>query len=192
MASFNQFKVKYDVGYRDKNNNGQWYTIIKRISGTKKPRRQAKFVVRFDDTGYEAEVFGTAIRGGRVKDRYAKDIYGVACIGAVRKIDNVKEYDIWVAMIARCYNPDNKYYHNYGGNNVTVCDRWLCFENFLSDIKLVEGYDDYKFHNERIELDKDVKQRGLSHKVYSLDTCKFVTSKENNSRENRRNGMIKE
>lgn len=191
MASFNQFKTKYDIGYRNKNNNGQWYTVIKRIPGSKNPRKQARFVVKFDDTGYEAEVFGTAMKSGRIKDRYAKDIYGVACIGNVKKVDHTKEYNIWARIISRCYNVDDRAYRNYGGNNVTVCDRWLCFESFLSDLYLIDGYDDYKFYNERIELDKDVKQRGFTHKVYSLDTCKFVTSAENCSRENRRNGMIK-
>ena len=187
----NQYNVKYDIGYRDVNNNGQWYTIIERKKGTKNPRVQARFVIKFDDTSFVTEVFGTAIKSGNIKDRFAKDIYKVACIGNVKKVDHKKEYDIWVRIISRCYNTNDKAYYNYGGNNVSVCDRWLCFENFLSDLKSIDGYDEYRFYNERFELDKDVKQHGKKFKVYSLETCTFVTSAENNSRDNRRNGKCK-
>lgn len=36
-------------------------------------------------------------------------------------------YDIWQHMIQRCYNPNNRYYHNYGGrsgNPIFVCEEW--------------------------------------------------------------------
>lgn len=187
----NQYSLKYDVGYKCKNNDGYWYTIIKRINGTKKPRKQAKFIIQFDDSGYITEVFATAIKSGNIKDRFSKTIYGVACLGNVKRVDYPKEYAIWTQILSRCYNKNNKAYRNYGGNNVTVCDRWLCFDNFLSDIRKIDGFDEYRFYNERLELDKDVKQRGNTVKVYSLETCTFVTTSENCSRENRRNGMCK-
>jgi hypothetical protein len=45
------------------------------------------------------------------------------------------EYYCWRDMKARCYNPANKSFHNYGGRGITVCDRWLhSFENFLADM----------------------------------------------------------
>ena len=38
-------------------------------------------------------------------------------------------------MIARCTNPKNKGFKNYGGRGITVCERWLnSFENFLADM----------------------------------------------------------
>ena len=30
----------------------------------------------------------------------------------------------WDAMIQRCHNKNNKYYPNYGGRNITVCNLW--------------------------------------------------------------------
>lgn len=182
MSQYNQFKVKYDVGYRDKNNSGQWYTIIKRISGQKNPRRQARFVVKFDDTGYETEVFGTAIKSGKIKDRYSKDIFGVAYIGDAKKVDYIKEYDIWYRMISRCYNEEDKYYTNYGGAGVHVCDRWLCFKNFIDDIHNIDGYNEDDFKAGVLQLDKDIKQRDVNRKIYSLDICIFVDAKTNNSK----------
>ena len=37
-------------------------------------------------------------------------------------------------MIQRCTNPRNPTHKYYGGRGITVCDRWLEFENFLADM----------------------------------------------------------
>lgn len=43
-------------------------------------------------------------------------------------------YSSWVAMCTRCRNPSFPAYPRYGGAGITVCERWLMFENFLSDM----------------------------------------------------------
>lgn len=43
-------------------------------------------------------------------------------------------YVSWRNMRARCENPNHDSYHAYGGRGITVCDRWLKFENFLEDM----------------------------------------------------------
>lgn len=43
-------------------------------------------------------------------------------------------YSSWSAMRARCRNPNNKHYADYGGRGITVCARWDNFENFLADM----------------------------------------------------------
>lgn len=40
----------------------------------------------------------------------------------------------WKNMKARCFNKARPGYKNYGGRGITVCDRWLVFENFLADM----------------------------------------------------------
>lgn len=45
-----------------------------------------------------------------------------------------KTYQSWYAMKARCLNPKNTKYEYYGGRGITVCDRWMTFENFLADM----------------------------------------------------------
>ena len=43
-------------------------------------------------------------------------------------------YISWCAMKARCTNSHLPHYKNYGGRGITVCERWLTFENFLADM----------------------------------------------------------
>lgn len=44
------------------------------------------------------------------------------------------EYYAWQAMKQRCLRDSMPEYYNYGGRGITVCDRWLKFENFLEDM----------------------------------------------------------
>ena len=43
-------------------------------------------------------------------------------------------YRSWHSMLQRTSDPKQKYYHRYGGRGITVCDRWLKFDNFLADM----------------------------------------------------------
>jgi hypothetical protein len=46
------------------------------------------------------------------------------------------EYRIWKGMLTRCTNPARREYKYYGGVGITICERWMTFENFLSDMGL--------------------------------------------------------
>lgn len=44
-------------------------------------------------------------------------------------------YRSWETMKARCNNPNDPSYSDYGGRGITVCDRWSSsFINFLEDM----------------------------------------------------------
>lgn len=45
-----------------------------------------------------------------------------------------RTYQSWMAMKARCLNPRVKDFARYGGRGITLCDRWLDFNNFLADM----------------------------------------------------------
>lgn len=44
------------------------------------------------------------------------------------------EYNSWVGMVNRCYDPKNINYESYGGRGVKVCDRWMGRAGFLTFI----------------------------------------------------------
>ncbi len=44
------------------------------------------------------------------------------------------EYAIWIAMRQRCGNESCKAYPNYGGRGISVCERWMKFEDFFADM----------------------------------------------------------
>lgn len=58
--------------------------------------------------------------------------------GEVRVINGKRvatsEYRSWQAMKNRCLNQRAQDYRHYGGRGITVCERWLRFDNFLADM----------------------------------------------------------
>ena len=84
------------------------------------------------------------------------------------------EYNAWINMKDRCFNPNSKNYSNWGGRGITVCDRWLNLENFLADMG---SRPSAKHSLDRIDNNGD----------YSPKNCKWSTKaeQENNKRNNR-------
>ena len=59
-------------------------------------------------------------------------------------------YGIWAGMLKRCRNPRCVKYKSYGGRGITVCDRWLSFQNFFEDMgERPPGCDLHRIENDR-------------------------------------------
>jgi len=55
-------------------------------------------------------------------------------------------------MKARCLNPNEERYVNYGGRGIKVCDRWLVsYDNFIHDMGRKPSN---KFSIERVDVNK--------------------------------------
>lgn len=167
-----------DFGKTYSSTNYGDFKIITEVE--RKPRQKKRVLIEFIETGARTEVSYDEALKGCVKDVMRPSIFGVAYLGNAHKKGNEKLYNLWINMLSRCYNPRNKAYRFYGEKGCYVDDRWLCFENFLSDVKEISGSELLKT-KKKVELDKDILQRGMTeNKCYSKDTCVWVSKDSNN------------
>jgi hypothetical protein len=140
--------------------------------------------VKFFYTSKEKVVRWTDVNNGKefsnIRDDYYPTVAGVGCIGNGSSYD--KHYGLWEGMIVRCYDASDHTYARYGAKGVKVCDRWHCFEYFLEDVVNLPNYDLWaKYGGKCYNLDKDFLQQGvpLSQKIYSPNTCMFISTRDN-------------
>lgn len=113
--------------------------------------------------GREAAAENGKMNVGKKKDRH----------GHARR--ETSTYRIWQGMKQRCFNKKSGEYVNYGGRGIVVCDRWLSFENFLSDMgERPDGH-----HIDRTNNNGN----------YEPGNCRWVTPKTN-QRNTRKSRML--
>jgi len=75
-------------------------------------------------------------------------------------------YVSWNAMKSRCYGESNASYPHYGGRGITVCPRWLVFEDFLADM------------GPRPSLDHSIDRYPDRDGNYEPGNCRWATKQE--------------
>ena len=110
---------------------------------------------------------------GQIKSHYSPTLYNVGITGVIDKGESDTYcYKLWVNIMTRCYNEDYKKSRpTY--KDVTICNEWKYYHNFK------EWFNKhwYEIDGERIELDKDIINKG--NKVYSPENCIFVPQRIN-------------
>lgn len=174
-------KAKYDiVGKIFENKKGLKFEVVEQDG--RSDSYIALFTVRFIDSGYVAKHISSGhIRKGEVKDYFSPSVFGVGCLGYAtgyaKREESRRLYYTWRGMLRRCYDPTYSKYKWYGERGVTVCERWHRLDYFIEDIVNLPGYDQEKFENNEIELDKDLING--EQKEYSPQTCSLITHAEN-------------
>lgn len=91
-------------------------------------------------------------------------------------MSNTSIYHVWQKMHDRCKNEKEKYFYNYGGRGIKVCEDWSSFENFYRDMGATYEYG--------LQLDREDNNSG-----YSKKNCRWVTRLVNN-RNKRTNVLV--
>lgn len=163
------------------------FTVVEKSH--KDNRGKQYYKIRFDiqnNIEYETFVRKDNILNKNIKNPFYSSICNIGYLGVPNyniyktSEENKRIENTWRNMIDRCYNINNQRYKNYGKLGIKVCDRWLCFANFLNDYQFINGYES----TINKELDKDTKNRNA--KIYSLDNCTLVSQNENLKESNKR------
>ena len=144
-------------------------------------------VIQFlDSHGYTKKIQYNKCKSGEVKNPFYPSVHGVGYLGVmsngeVPKVSyngkQTREYATWRNMLKRCYDFQSLE-RNPTYQACSVVERWHSFSNFLEDMPKIENYPLWLNNpNQGISLDKDLKCKG--DKVYSLETCCFLTRSDN-------------
>jgi len=147
-------------------------TVIKRIENS--TFRKARWLCKCD-CGNFTEVSGDNLRNGSVKS--------CGCLikdknkqRATHRKSNIRLYNIWRNMKARCNNSKNPDYKNYGKRGIKVCDEWINFENFYN-WAINNGYKE-KLSIDRVDVNKN----------YQPNNCRWISLKKQSY--NKRNSFF--
>ena len=118
---------------------------------------------------------GTTLSCGCLRNE--KNVFHARVHGHASHIAKAPEYNAWLNMKSRCYNPLNDRFERYGGRGITVCDRWRDdYEAFFADM----GRKPSPQHSiDRIDNNGN----------YELSNCRWALSKVQ-ARNNRRNRHV--
>ena len=136
-----------------------------------------------DEHKYRVHTNYQAFKKGKCKNPFFASVFGHGYLGTDKEgnTPNVNEfkdgkwcvtweYNKWMSMLQRCF--DNKLKErNPTYKNVTCCNRWLCFANFLEDLEILKQEYNWS-EDKKLNLDKDILHK--DNKVYSLENCVLV------------------
>lgn len=120
-----------------------------------------------------------------------KTVKGIAYRGNTTDLNvQIREEQEWHNMLSRCYHKDGTVKVRENGFIVTVCERWLCLENFVKDIRQMKHYNEWLECEDNTKadgwhLDKDMgcffqdRAYYMIERVYSPNTCHFVPTTVN-------------
>lgn len=84
-------------------------------------------------------------------------------------VEHSADYERWKSMKKRCTNPNDKYYHRYGGRGIKIYSEWMNnFEAYQKYIQILPHYGEQGYTLDRIDNSKN----------YEPGNLRWATAKE--------------
>lgn len=146
------------------------YTVI----GDAEPKSGMRMVVCRCECGTEVTVYAKNLKSGNSRSCGCLKSEKTAQRNHKHGEAKSREWRIWVGLLQRCSQNAGKNAQWYSARGITVCDRWLTFDNFLADMgRAPEG----------AQIDRIDNALG-----YAPDNCRWATPSQNSR--NRRNNTL--
>lgn len=98
------------------------------------PRKGRKYWLCVCECGTFREVKEENLKRNHTKSCGCQKMQAIKCKNTTHGLTDSYKYVAWLGIKARCDNPNNPAYSDYGGRGIKLCSEWYDFATFARDI----------------------------------------------------------
>jgi hypothetical protein len=134
--------------------SGQRFGRLTAIDPVRSEKARNTFWRCLCDCGNEAIVRGTYLRSGHTLSCGCWQTDNRYTARLTHGLSDHRLYRVWLQMIARCTDPTNAEYHNYGARGISVCPEWLISVGaYIDHVSALPNYGKENYSLDRIDND---------------------------------------
>lgn len=149
------------------------FNKLKIISFVEKDHKSRLIFKCLCDCGNHNQIPEFAITSGHTKSCGCLQKEMVSRTNSTHRMTETPFYTSWMNLKARCNNPNNSRYNNYGGRGITYDPRWDDFLEFKKDM-----YFKYVYAVKHLKIKKPSIERKDVNGDYCKGNCEFIPMSE--------------